>query len=72
MAAAGVRPTSRAREPWLDLAQFYHDAKDWAGGYHAATRALRLDPGPVRDRTFGYAWRARRRRPGGGVRGTWG
>jgi hypothetical protein len=44
------------RENWLDLAQLYHDAKDWAGGYHAATRALAIPGGPARHRTFGTAW----------------
>jgi len=47
------------RENWVDLAQWYHDTKDWAGGYHAATRALAIDRRPAHYPSYGYAWRER-------------
>jgi tetratricopeptide (TPR) repeat protein len=32
----------KEREAWVELAQFYHDDKDYLGGYHAAKQALSI------------------------------
>jgi tetratricopeptide (TPR) repeat protein len=44
------------RENWIDLAQQYHDLKDWSGGYHACERALAIAERPRHYQSFGYAW----------------
>ena len=44
------------RENWIDLAQDRHDARDWAGCYHACDRALAIAERPRHYQTFGYAW----------------
>lgn len=44
------------REPWVDLAQAYHDAGDHAGSYFAAKRALAIGERPRDAITYGYAW----------------
>src|ERR1700722_3248314 len=44
------------RENWIDLAQACHDARDWAGGYHACLRALAITERSLEYETHGYAW----------------
>lgn len=41
--------TPNRREPWVDLAQHYYHQEDWAGCYHAATKALTVTE---RDRSY--------------------
>lgn len=44
------------REPWVDLAQHYYRANDWAGCYHAATRALTVTEQPLEYLCEPEAW----------------
>jgi glycosyltransferase involved in cell wall biosynthesis len=44
------------RENWIDLAQWYHDRGDWAGGYHACGQALAIRERSREYFSFGDAW----------------
>jgi len=46
------------REPWVDLAQHYHNIGDHLGGYYAAVNALKIDDRPMTYVSRGYAWGA--------------
>jgi tetratricopeptide (TPR) repeat protein len=44
------------RENWLELAQVYYEAQDWASGYFACTKALAIAERPRHYQSQGYAW----------------
>lgn len=52
--ACGEAPDQR--EPWVDLAQAYHDFGNWSGGYYAAKMALSIERRPASYLTEAYAW----------------
>lgn len=56
-----LRATAEAperREPWLDLASHYHQTRNWAGCYAAATRALTIETPPLEYLCETQAWGA--------------
>ena len=44
------------REAWVDLAQHYHDQKDWSECLSAAVSALRIKDRPLEYLTEAFAW----------------
>lgn len=54
--ACGEAPDRR--EPWVDLAKFYHDTKNWAGCYFAALKALEIKEKPLEYLCEAEAWGA--------------
>lgn len=44
------------REPWVDLAQYYHDIKNWEGSYFAAKRSLFIQERPMEYLCEPHAW----------------
>lgn len=44
------------REPWVDLAQFYYETKNWSGSYFAAMQALRFTEKPLEYLCEEEAW----------------
>ncbi len=46
------------REPWVDLAQYYYDTRNWSGSYYAAIRALSITEKPLEYLCEPTAWGA--------------
>jgi glycosyltransferase involved in cell wall biosynthesis len=44
------------REPWVELAQFFYDQRDYLGCYYAAKQALKIETRPPVYMTEAFAW----------------
>lgn len=54
LAACGEAPTFR--EPWVELAKYYHEHRDYLGCYFAAKKALDIEQRQLCHITDGIAW----------------